>query len=88
MITLVSEGPDTTSFDEILRIMLLLVGNCLLDNRSLAEHWGGNAWFGVNGRLRILLSGTLRVGKVEGGLGNVTLALDDFGSMVEDLAQS
>lgn len=88
VITVVSTGPDTTSFDEILRIVLELVGNCFLDNRPLEEHWGGNARFGVNDRLSMLLSGTLKVGEAEGGLGNVTLALDDFGSLVQDLAQS
>ena len=78
----------TSSFDEILRIMLGVVGTCLLNNRPLAEQWGGSATFGFNSNLALLLSGTQKVGEAGGALGNETLASGDFGALVEDLAQS
>ncbi len=81
-----TKGPDTTSFDEIVRIVLELVGKCLLNNEPLAEQWGGSARFGVNGNIRMLLSGTRRVGEAGGALGNETLALGDFDSLFGDLA--
>ncbi len=83
-----TKGPDTTSFDEIVRIVLELVGKCLLNNKPLAEQWGGTARFGVNGNIRMLLSGTRRVRKTGRVPGNETLALGEFDSLFGDLAQS
>lgn len=68
--------------------MLGVVGSCLLNNRPLAEQWGGSATFGFNGNIAILLLGTPKVGEAGGALGNETLALGHFDSLVEDLAQS
>ena len=83
-----TKGPDTTSFDEIVRIVLELVGKCLLNNGPLAAQWGGTARFGINRNIRLLLSGTRRSGEAGGALGNETLALGDFDSLFGDLTQS
>ncbi len=83
-----SAAPVKSSFDEIVRTMLFIVGTCLMNNRPEVVNWGGRAAAGLNNGLWIVLQGSQRDGASAVPIVNGTLEPADINSWFEEPASS
>ena len=80
--------PTASSFDEIVRSMLLILGQCLLNNQPEQWNWGGGILAGVGNGLSIGLQGTKKSMVGADGIGNKTLRLNELSSWTESFMPS
>lgn len=83
-----SVAPVESSWDEIVRLLLSIVGVCLLNNIPEAWNWGGGARGGTGNGLVIGIQGTQKIGGAADATINETLALAGSESWLEELLPS
>lgn len=83
-----SSAPVTSSFDEIVRTLLFVVGTCLMNNKPEAVNWGGRAVAGLNNGLWVVVQGTRKDGAPAVPIGNVTLGAAEISSWFEQPVSS
>ena len=83
-----SAAPVTSSYDEIVRTMLFVVGTCLMNNKPEAVNWGGGAVAGLNNGLWVVLQGSRKDGASAVPTVNGTLELADISSWLEEPVSS
>ena len=80
--------PVTSSIDEVMRSMLCLIGNCLLNNQAEAKNFGGIMLIGVSDRLTVGIHSIRANGGSDTLGGNVTLELGNVDSWVQNITHS
>ena len=80
-------APIKSSFDEIVRSMLLVLAQCLLNNQPEQWNWGGGVLTGTGNGLQVGLQGTQK-GAIEDRIGNETLGLKGLSSWTESFMLS
>ena len=83
-----SAAPVTSSFDEIVRTLLFIVGTCLMNNKREAVNWGGRAAAGLNNGLWIVVQGSRKDGASAVPTGNGTLEAADISLWFEQHVSS
>ena len=83
-----STAPVTSSFDEIVRSLLFVVGTCLMNNKPEAVNWGGRAVAGLHNGLWIVVQGTRKDGASVVSTGNGTLEAGDISPWFEEPVSS
>lgn len=83
-----STAPVTSSFDEIGRTLLFIVGTCLMNNKPEAVNWGGKAVAGLHNGLWIVVQGSRKDGALAMSPGNRTLEIADISPWFEQPVSS
>ena len=80
--------PVTSSFDEIVRNWLFVVGTCLLNNKPQGDIWGGKINGGSGYGMLMVIQGTLKSSAPAGSTGNGTLDAADIALWDEEPSSS
>lgn len=80
--------PVISSFDEVIRDMLAIVGGCLLNNSPEESNFGGVAKAGVGGRLTVGIYGTRKPGESGVVQSNNTLAMADIDPWLQSTSEN
>lgn len=80
--------PSTSSFDEVVRKVLDIIGMCLLNNSPEQSNFGGVVYAGVGNRLTVGVQSVQTPGQSGVVQGNDTLELGNINSWVQSISQS